>query len=94
MVTHSSKNAIENHFDTSYELEATLEKRVKRALLKEVRSICPADVTIMGVRQGDAKGLDVKTSYSAKPPTVQMHHPYCTPSSKQQKPMAWFRSTI
>ena len=57
LVTHSSKNAIENHFDTSYELEATLEKRVKRALLEEVRSICPDDVTIMSVRQGEAKGL-------------------------------------
>ena len=52
LVTHSSKNAIENHFDTSYELEATLEKRVKRALLEEVRSICTSDVTIMSVRQG------------------------------------------
>ena len=57
LVTHSSKNAIENHFDTSFELEATLEKRVKRTLLEEVRSICPPDVTIMHVRQGEAKGL-------------------------------------
>jgi UTP--glucose-1-phosphate uridylyltransferase len=57
LVTHSSKNAIENHFDTSFELEATLEKRVKRKLLDEVRSICPPDVTIMHVRQGEAKGL-------------------------------------
>lgn len=57
LVTHSSKNAIENHFDTSFELEATLEKRVKRVLLDEVRSICPTDVTIMHVRQGEAKGL-------------------------------------
>eukprot|EP00768_Dysnectes_brevis_P002891 gnl/Dysnectes_brevis/210_a240_4827.p1 GENE.gnl/Dysnectes_brevis/210_a240_4827~~gnl/Dysnectes_brevis/210_a240_4827.p1 ORF type:complete len:282 (-),score=-41.57 gnl/Dysnectes_brevis/210_a240_4827:19-864(-) len=57
LVTHSSKNAIENHFDTSFELEATLEKRVKRALLEEVRSICPPNVTIMHVRQGEAKGL-------------------------------------
>lgn len=57
LVTHSSKNAIENHFDTSYELEATLEKRVKRQLLDEVQSICPNDVTIMHVRQGHAKGL-------------------------------------
>ena len=57
LVTHSSKNSIENHFDTSYELEATLEKRVKRQLLDEVRSICPEDVTIMHVRQGVAKGL-------------------------------------
>ncbi|RZF79199.1 UTP--glucose-1-phosphate uridylyltransferase GalU [Pseudoalteromonas sp. CO325X] len=57
LVTHSSKNAIENHFDTSFELEATLEKRVKRQLLDEVRSICPEDVTVMHVRQGEAKGL-------------------------------------
>ncbi|WP_319781520.1 UTP--glucose-1-phosphate uridylyltransferase GalU [Oceanisphaera sp. IT1-181] len=57
LVTHSSKNSIENHFDTSYELEATLEKRVKRQLLEEVRTICPAHVTIMHVRQGAAKGL-------------------------------------
>ncbi|WP_285164772.1 UTP--glucose-1-phosphate uridylyltransferase GalU [Shewanella goraebulensis] len=57
LVTHASKNAIENHFDTSYELESTLEKRVKRQLLEEVQSICPRDVTIMHVRQGEAKGL-------------------------------------
>ncbi|QUJ68212.1 UTP--glucose-1-phosphate uridylyltransferase GalU [Photobacterium sp. GJ3] len=57
LVTHSSKNAIENHFDTSFELEATLEKRVKRQLLEEVQSICPKDVTIMHVRQGNALGL-------------------------------------
>lgn len=57
LVTHNSKNAIANHFDTSYELEATLENRVKRTLLDEVRSICPTDVTIMSVRQGEAKGL-------------------------------------
>lgn len=41
LVTHSSKNAVENHFDTSYELEALLEQRVKRQLLAEVQSICP-----------------------------------------------------
>lgn len=57
LVTHSSKNAIENHFDTSFELETMLEKRVKRQLLEEVRSIVPKDVTIMHVRQGQAKGL-------------------------------------
>ncbi len=57
LVTHSSKNAIENHFDKSYELESTLEKRVKRQLLEEVQAICPKGVTIMHVRQGEAKGL-------------------------------------
>ena len=29
LVTHSSKNSIENHFDTSFELEAMLEKTCK-----------------------------------------------------------------
>lgn len=57
LVTHSSKNSIENHFDTSFELEATLEARVKRQLLTEIQNICPKDVTIMHVRQGQAKGL-------------------------------------
>jgi UTP--glucose-1-phosphate uridylyltransferase len=57
LVTHSSKNAIENHFDTSFELETTLENRVKRQLLNEIQAICPKDVTIMHVRQGEAKGL-------------------------------------
>ncbi|MFC3093095.1 UTP--glucose-1-phosphate uridylyltransferase GalU [Alteromonas sediminis] len=57
LVTHASKNSIENHFDTSFELEATLEKRVKRQLLEDVQAICPKDVTIMHVRQGVANGL-------------------------------------
>lgn len=57
LVTHSSKNSIENHFDTSFELESILEKRVKRQLLDEVQAICPRGVTIMHVRQGAAKGL-------------------------------------
>ena len=57
LVTHSSKNAIENHFDKSFELETTLEKRVKRQLLEEIQAICPKNVTILHVRQGEAKGL-------------------------------------
>jgi UTP--glucose-1-phosphate uridylyltransferase len=57
LVTHSSKNAIENHFDTSFELESALETRVKRQLLEDVRAITPEGVTIMHVRQGQAKGL-------------------------------------
>lgn len=57
LVTHSSKNAVENHFDTSYELEALLEQRVKRQLLAEVQAICPPGVTIMNVRQAQPLGL-------------------------------------
>ena len=30
LVTHSSKNSIENHFDKSFELEAALEKKSKK----------------------------------------------------------------
>lgn len=57
LVTHASKNAIENHFDTTFELEAQLEKRLKRQLLDEVRAIVPSDVTVISVRQSEAKGL-------------------------------------
>ena len=58
LVTHASKNAVENHFDTSYELESLLELRVKRQLLAEVQSICPPGVTIMNVRQGEPLGFN------------------------------------
>jgi|TARA_B110000116_G_scaffold272312_1_gene296524 UTP--glucose-1-phosphate uridylyltransferase len=57
LVTHGSKNSIENHFDTSFELEATLETRLKRSLLEDVRSIVPKGVTVISVRQPQAKGL-------------------------------------
>ncbi|ABZ76096.1 UTP-glucose-1-phosphate uridylyltransferase [Shewanella halifaxensis HAW-EB4] len=57
LVTHASKNSVENHFDTSFELETQLERRVKRQLLAEVQAICPDDVTIISVRQSQAKGL-------------------------------------
>nr|WP_010133611.1 UTP--glucose-1-phosphate uridylyltransferase GalU [Microbulbifer agarilyticus] len=57
LVTHASKNAIANHFDTSFELEAQLENRLKRQLLDEVRAIIPHDVTIISMRQAEAKGL-------------------------------------
>ena len=57
LVTHSSKNSIENHFDTSFELEATLEKRIERSLLKEIKSISNLKSKIFSVRQNEAKGL-------------------------------------
>ena len=56
-VTHSSKNSIENHFDTSFELEATLEKRIKRSLLREIKNISRLKSKIFSVRQSEAKGL-------------------------------------
>jgi UTP--glucose-1-phosphate uridylyltransferase len=56
-ITHSSKNSIENHFDKSFELEATLEKRIERALLKEIRSVSRLKVSIQSIRQGETLGL-------------------------------------
>lgn len=57
LVTHSSKNSIENHFDTSFELETTLERRIKRSLLREIKNISRLKSKIFSVRQGEAKGL-------------------------------------
>ncbi|MEQ5349393.1 UTP--glucose-1-phosphate uridylyltransferase GalU [Proteus sp. WDL240414] len=57
LVTHSSKNSIADHFDTSFELENMLEQRIKNKLLEEVRSICPSNVKIVQIRQGHALGL-------------------------------------
>lgn len=57
LVTHASKNAIHNHFDTSFELESQLENRLKRQELENVRSIVPNGVSIIAIRQAQAKGL-------------------------------------
>ncbi len=56
LVTHSSKSAIENHFDVNFELAESLIRGNKEALLKELHAISP-DVTFIHVRQGEAKGL-------------------------------------
>lgn len=57
LVTHASKNSVENHFDKSFELEVTLEQRIKRTLLEEIQTIIPEQVSILSVRQGEPKGL-------------------------------------
>jgi len=56
-VTGRNKRAIEDHFDTAYELESELEKANKQALLKLVRSVQPDDMTISFVRQPRSLGL-------------------------------------
>lgn len=56
-VTSSSKRAIEDHFDNSYELETELEKRGKKALLKIVREVVPPGINCVYVRQPEALGL-------------------------------------
>jgi UTP--glucose-1-phosphate uridylyltransferase len=57
LVTRSGKSAIEDHFDSHYELEHQLESKNKTDILNSVRNIVPNDVTIISVRQPEAKGL-------------------------------------
>ncbi len=57
MVTHISKKAIENHFQTAEELEASLSSKGKEQLLKEVQGTLPDGVDLIFVQQGEAKGL-------------------------------------
>ncbi len=56
-VTGRNKRAIEDHFDTAYELENELEKADKQALLALVRSVQPDDVHFSFVRQPHSLGL-------------------------------------
>ena len=56
-VTGRSKRAIEDHFDTAYELEAELEAAGKKELLELVRSIQPSDMDCAFVRQPRSMGL-------------------------------------
>ncbi|MEN9463646.1 MAG: hypothetical protein RLZZ355_1576 [Pseudomonadota bacterium] len=56
-VTGRSKRAIEDHFDTAYELEAELEAAGKKELLDLVRSIQPDDMDCAFVRQPRSLGL-------------------------------------
>ncbi len=54
LVTHGSKNSIENHFDTQFELESTLEPRVKRPSLDAVSHITPKGAHTMPISQVQA----------------------------------------
>jgi len=56
-VTGRHKRAIEDHFDTAYELESELESANKAALLEVVRSIKPDEMDCIFVRQPRALGL-------------------------------------
>ena len=66
LVTHSSKKAIEDHFDVNYELEAELERRGKHELLQVLRDIAPPQLKVTAVRQGRALGLG-HAVYCARP---------------------------
>jgi UTP--glucose-1-phosphate uridylyltransferase len=56
LVTGRGKNAIEDHFDVSVELETFLEARGKRELLAEIRKISNL-INVAYVRQGEPLGL-------------------------------------
>jgi UTP--glucose-1-phosphate uridylyltransferase len=56
-VTGRNKRAIEDHFDTAYELENELEHSGKQAMLDLVHSVQPADMLCSFVRQPRALGL-------------------------------------
>lgn len=56
-VTNSSKRAIEDHFDSNFELEATLQERGKSELLDIVKGILPDGVSCAYIRQKSPQGL-------------------------------------
>ena len=56
-VTGRNKRAIEDHFDFNAELERELEEKGKNQLLDMVRSIVPAGVNCVYIRQPKALGL-------------------------------------
>jgi UTP--glucose-1-phosphate uridylyltransferase len=56
IVTGRGKSAIEDHFDTSFELEAMLERRGKKELLEIARNVSNM-VRLTYVRQKEAMGL-------------------------------------
>ncbi|OFW10606.1 MAG: UTP--glucose-1-phosphate uridylyltransferase [Acidobacteria bacterium RIFCSPLOWO2_12_FULL_59_11] len=56
LITGRGKNAIEDHFDVSYELEKILEERGRHDLLGEVRQVSDL-IHVSYVRQKEALGL-------------------------------------
>ncbi len=56
-VTSWTKRAIEDHFDSNFELEYKLEQAGKKALLDAVKNIIPTGVNCFYVRQTEALGL-------------------------------------
>jgi len=56
IVTGRGKNAIEDHFDTSFELEAMLAEKGKNGLLEQVREVAEL-IPVSYVRQKQALGL-------------------------------------
>ncbi len=56
-ITHSTKRAIEDHFDLDPDLERALETAGKAEMLAIVKSILPEGVSCVFIRQGEPLGL-------------------------------------
>ena len=56
-ITRSGKEAIENHFDSNYELEKKLEFDGKKNILKLIKNITSSDISISSIRQENPNGL-------------------------------------
>ncbi|HEY0846127.1 MAG TPA: UTP--glucose-1-phosphate uridylyltransferase GalU [Noviherbaspirillum sp.] len=56
-ITGRNKRAIEDHFDTAYELEAELESAGKTALLEVARNAIPKNINCIFIRQSAPLGL-------------------------------------
>ncbi|MDB6096655.1 MAG: galU [Francisellaceae bacterium] len=56
-VTSNTKRAIEDHFDTNFELEKRLEEAEKKELLAIVKNILPKGISCVYIRQAEPKGL-------------------------------------
>lgn len=56
-ITGRNKRAIEDHFDTAYELESELEAAGKRQLLELVQNVIPKNINCIYIRQSAPLGL-------------------------------------
>jgi UTP--glucose-1-phosphate uridylyltransferase len=56
-ITGRNKRAIEDHFDTAYEIEAELLARGKSELLRAVQGVIPKHVNCIYIRQSEMLGL-------------------------------------
>ncbi len=56
-ITHSSKRAIEDHFDQDRELERALAESGKIEILERVQGVLPKDASCVFIRQGEPLGL-------------------------------------
>jgi UTP--glucose-1-phosphate uridylyltransferase len=57
LVTRSGKEAIENHFDSHFELETQLQQKGKVTLLNTIHEIIPKNIEMISIRQPRAAGL-------------------------------------